>query len=480
MVCMLMGISTYAQKDTLPKFTVHFQQTLVEQYHPDFYSANPVSLQRTSSGVGGSLTGGRTLYSGTEKCMSSTSTLYIGLNVAHNLEFYLNPEVAGGSGFSGCNGIAGFPNGETFRVGDPSPTFYIARAFFMYNIPLNKEKTYREEDQNTLPAFVSSERIMINFGKYSISDFFDGNVSSHDPKTSLSNWALMDCPAWDYPSNTRGYTWALNAKLIKKKYVLRLSTAVNALWSNGLVTANNNFMPTGMDYIRAHGEIAELIFPIVKKGNSNQFIKLMVWANHADMGSYAEATNILSHNLSDSVRLITSSSNLVSPAMDSSRNKLKSPYYGKYGFVANWEKIVKKDRVFVRVGWNDGKRESWMYTEVDQSLSFGTFIGCDKLKRPNDKIRVAVAINGISKEHMSYLQNGGYGFIIGDGGEVIGNKWVSNYQKQNVAESIVELQYNYQYSFLNLSPDVQFIVNPGYNINRGPVWVFGLRAHMYL
>jgi high affinity Mn2+ porin len=119
-----------------------------------------------------------------------------------------------------------------------------------------------------------------------------------------------------------------------------------------------------------------------------------------------------------------------------------------------------------------------MYTEIDQSISFGTFLGCDRIKRPNDKIRIACAINGISKDHMEYLRNGGYGFIIGDGLNPVTNK--SNYTKGFGAETIIEAQYNYQYQFLNFSPDIQWIANPGYNVARGPVWVFGLRAHMYI
>jgi len=38
-----------------------------------------------------------------------------------NAEAYVNPELSGGSGLSQVTGIAGFPNGETFRIGNPSP-----------------------------------------------------------------------------------------------------------------------------------------------------------------------------------------------------------------------------------------------------------------------------------------------------------------------------------------------------------------------
>ena len=439
--------------------SLHVQQTFVMQYHPAFHSSSPL--------------GDKSLNNAAENNLSSTTTLYFGTKTWKNGEFYFNPEVAAGSGFSGATGMAGFSNGETFRVGSPAPSVYIARLFFRQLIPLSKEQTYRSEDQNILARMVPVERLIITLGKFSLSDIFDQNVTSHDPKASLLNWAMMDAGAWDYPSNTRGYTYALSVKLVKKKFIMRFCTAVNALWSNGQVATG--FMPTPKNYADAHGENIEFILPL-KKDFSNT-LKVMVYANHGRMASYQDAIKSLQNDTSLANREVVgtptalndSTSHLVSPALDKLRGK-SGPYYGKWGVVINWEMtFAKKNMVFARLSWNDGKHETWMYTEIDESICVGTFLACDLIKRPDDKFRIAVAVNGLSKDHANYLKAGGYGFIIGDG--------LGHYPHGISPECILEAQYNFHYLMLTLSPDYQFILNPAYNSARGPVHVLSLRAH---
>jgi high affinity Mn2+ porin len=284
---------------------------------------------------------------------------------------------------------------------------------------------------------------------------------------------MMDAGAWDYPSNTRGYTYALSIKLVKKKFILRACTAVNALWSNGMVT--EGFIATPKNYADAHGENIEAIVPL--KADQSNIIKLMVFANHGRMASYADATRSLLADTSAANREVVgsptslndSSSHLVSPALDRLRGK-GGPYYGKWGVVLGWEMtIAKKNMIFARASWNDGHHETWMYTEIDESFCAGTFLACDLIKRPDDKFRFAVAVNGLSKDHAAYLKAGGYGFIIGDG--------LEHYPKGIKPEFIIEAQYNLKYLMMTISPDYQLIVNPAYNPSRGPVNVLGLRAH---
>jgi high affinity Mn2+ porin len=298
-------------------------------------------------------------------------------------------------------------------------------------------------------------------------------VTSHDPKGSLLNWAMMDAGAWDYPSNTRGYTYALSIKVVKKQFILRFCTAVNPLWSNGPVTTG--FIATPKNYADAHGENVEAIVPL-KKDFSNT-IKLMIFANHGRMASYKDAIRSLQNDTSAAnrdvvgspVSLDDSSSHLVSPAMDKLRGK-GGPYYGKWGIVLGWEMtIAKKNMIFARASWNNAIRETWMYTEIDESLCVGAFLACDLIKRPDDKFRIAFAVNGLSKDHGDYLKAGGYGFIIGDG--------LGHYPHGISPECILEAQYNLHYLMMTISPDYQLIINPGYNSARGPVNVLGIRAH---
>jgi high affinity Mn2+ porin len=145
--------------------------------------------------------------------------------------------------------------------------------------------------------------------------------------------------------------------------------------------------------------------------------------------------------------------------------------YGKhkYGFGISADQYLTKDfGVFAKVSYNDGKTETWYFTEIDRSLSFGGVLKGNSWKRSDDELGLAFVANGLSAPHRDYLAAGGYGFIIGDG-------------KLNYAhELIAELYYKvnaYQKKFW-LSPDYQFILNPAYNKDRGPVNVFSLRAHV--
>ena len=76
-------------------------------------------------------------------------------------------------------------------------------------------------------------------------------------------------------------------------------------------------------------------------------------------------------------------------------------------------------------------------------------------------------VNGISGEHIAFLNAGGLGILIGDG-------QLPNYG----LEKIFEAYYSYALTAATrLSFDYQFVVNPGYNADRGPVNVFAARFH---
>ena len=141
----------------------------------------------------------------------------------------------------------------------------------------------------------------------------------------------------------------------------------------------------------------------------------------------------------------------------------------KYGFGISADQYLTKDfGVFAKVSYNNGKTETWYFTEIDRSLSFGGVIKGSSWNRGDDELGLAFVANGISNAHRDYLAAGGYGFIIGDGKLNYGT------------EFIAELDYKinaYQGKFW-LTPGYQFLLNPAYNKDRGPVNVFSLRAHV--
>jgi carbohydrate-selective porin OprB len=140
----------------------------------------------------------------------------------------------------------------------------------------------------------------------------------------------------------------------------------------------------------------------------------------------------------------------------------------KYGFGINFEQPLADDGetgIFGRAGWNDGATESFAFTEADRTVSIGAQISGAAWFRPADHIGIAFDANDLSDPHADYLAAGGLGFILGDG------------RLHRGAEIITEAYYSLQLlSWFAVSVDYQFIKNPGYSQDRGPVSVVSLRA----
>ena len=142
----------------------------------------------------------------------------------------------------------------------------------------------------------------------------------------------------------------------------------------------------------------------------------------------------------------------------------------KYGFAFNLEQPLADDGetgLFARGGWNDGATETFAYTEADRTVSLGAQIAGSAWSRPDDRIGIAIDANGLSAAHADYLAAGGLGFELGDGRLHRGD------------EIITEAYYSLQLlPWFAATVDYQFIKNPGYNQDRGPVSVVSLRGHL--
>jgi carbohydrate-selective porin OprB len=130
--------------------------------------------------------------------------------------------------------------------------------------------------------------------------------------------------------------------------------------------------------------------------------------------------------------------------------------------------------MFVRLGWQDGKTEDFVFTEVDRVLSAGAQLSGVHWQRGEDRLGVAAAVEGLSAAHREYLASGGAGFLLDDGALAYGH------------EEILEAYYRAQWTWTRgacalraqLSPDFQYIQNPGFNQARGPVRFYALRLHL--
>lgn len=406
----------------------HYQSTVITQQHPAFSAkySGVNSLDHTS-----------------EFHSSISSTLYFGARLWKGASAYFNPELSGGEGFSRTTGIAGFPNGEVYRVSDPKPHIYIARIYFTQVIALGNTYSAAEDELNQLASVVPDTYFSITAGKFSLMDFFDDNAFSHDPRTQFYNWALMGNGAWDYAANTRGYTNGVIFTYHRPGWDVRTAWVMVSIVANGQVM-EQNMLRAGAWSI----EYEKHYFFGGKAGT----LRLISFLNRANMGSYKQAIQ-------------WGMDNAVTPSVDSVADGIKS----KYGFGVNLEQQLGRSAgLFLRASWNDGLNETWEFTEIDRAFSLGIVWNGAPWHRSHDNLGMAQIINGLSPDHRDYLKAGGSGFIIGDG--------TLSYQP----EMITEVYYSFMLgnTHMTLSPDYQLIIHPAYNTDRGPVQAFGMRMHV--
>jgi high affinity Mn2+ porin len=416
-------------QDSSETVSYHFQFTGIQQAHPPFSAK---------------YTGRNSLLPTAENLLSITSTLYLGSRLWKGGEIYFDPELAGGSGFSSTTGIAGFPNGEIYRVDNPAPRVFVARLFLRQHFALGDEMENTDPDQNQIAGPLPKSRLTVTVGKFSLTDVFDGNKYSHDARTQFLNWALWSGAAWDYAADTRGYDWGVIMEFHLPLWLVNFAAVMVPSYANGPYFDH--------DIGRAYSLNLEVVKPYSISGLDGR-LHLIVFLNHAAMGNYRDAIDRA---------LLTGSA----PDID-----LTNSYCSKYGFVISAEQALGGTAgLFSRFSWNDGKTETWAFTEIDRSFHAGVTIYGDAWGRRQDNAGVAYAVNALSPDHREYLARGGYGFLIGDG--------ALSYALEHIAEAYYCARL---FPSFSLTLDDQVVLNPAYNRDRGPfVNVFALRGHVEL
>ncbi|MBB3058978.1 carbohydrate porin [Mucilaginibacter gotjawali] len=420
-------IQTAFAQDTVKQedFSFHFQQTIITQDKPGFHAA--YSGQNSLSALN-------------ETQTSLTATFFGNARLWKGAQVIFDPELSGGAGLSKTLGVAGFPNGETFRVGSVQNKIYIARLFFQQYFEWGKEKDTLESDQLQLAGLRSKRYFSFGIGKFNMGDFFDQNNFSHDPRSQFMNWALMDNAAWDYPANTRGYVLGAYTEFGQPAWTLRFAFTMN------VTQANSSTWDAKIGKANTQTVEFEKRYTI---GGEKGTLRILGFLNNGKFGNYEQAIAL----------------NSAAPNVDTTQA------YGRHkvGFGVNADQYLTKDfGVFAKASYNDGHTQTWFFTEIDRSFTFGGLLKGTGWKRKDDEMGLAFVANGLSAPHRQYLADGGYGFLIGDG--------KLNYAPEMIAEFYYKLNA-YQNKFF-LSPDYQFIINPAYNHDRGPVNVFSIRAHI--
>jgi len=384
--------------------------------------------------------GPNSLRSDAERAVSRVWTIYTGITLPRHTELLLDIESAGGAGLSDALGLAGFTNLDVVRNPSLGSAPYVARAMVHVTVPLGGATVDVAPSPLSLAAHVPARRIEIRAGKLGMADFFDVNAVGSDSHLQFTNWTIDNNGAYDYAADTRGYTYAAIAEYDTPKWSVRFGEALMPKVANGI---DIDWNPA-----RARAENLELEL----RAAPGLAIRLLGYANHANMGSYRQAIDAFLEGRDPK------------PDVTASRQ----PGRVKTGVAVNAEYTFPAFvRVFGRAGWNEGDHESFAYTEVNTSAQAGGDLGGALWNRSNDRLGIAIVSNGLSTAHRTYLALGGVGFLLGDG--------TLRYGRENIVETYYTAHL---WRGVSAAAGLQYIRDPGYNRDRGPALVEMLRLHL--
>lgn len=411
---------------------------------PFWFGAEANSILQAHPSFPAAYTGPNSLRPGREAALSGLFTMFLAYAPFRSTELILDPEMALGEGLSDTLGAAGATNLDVVRNPTLSHAPYIGRAEIHQIVPLSDDWIGNEDRGpiSSLPR-LPAHRLEFRFGKMSAADLFDVNPAGSDSHLQFMNWAVDNNGAYDYPADTRGYTYGLVSEYQGPRVEVRLGEMLMPTVANGL--------DLDLDATKSRSDNLEVEVKYARRRGWNGTARLLAYQNRAGMGNYEEA--IAAARTAGSAPDITA---------------VRRPGAVKRGVGLNlFQEVAEVTRLFARLGWNDGRNESFAYTEIDDTVELGGDVWGTPWRRSTDKVGLAFVSNGISDAHREYLRLGGLGFLLGDGGLTYAR------------ETIVEQYYNvHVWRGMSLAEDLQLIANPGYNSARGPVWVYSLRGHL--
>jgi high affinity Mn2+ porin len=416
---------------TADVFAVHGQATYVQQSYPAFRSP----YEGTNS-----LTGGA------QSKETFDLTLSTGVKLWRGAEFWANPEIDQGFGFDNTHGAAGFPSAESYKLGSSTPYARVQRAFLRQTINLGGETEEVPDDFYQFKGTRSTDRLVFTVGRFGIVDIFDTNRYANNPKADFLNWSLVNAGTFDYAGDGWGYTYGAAAEWYTGRWTLRGGVFDLSVTPAGGVSPLAYALDPTFQQFQMVGEIEERHELWGQPGK----IKLTGFLSRGSAGDFSNAVALAQ---------VT--------GMPADINAVRS-YTSRPGVSLNIEQqITETLGAFFRAGWADGNIEPWDFTDIDRTVSGGLSINGKSWGRPDDTIGIAGVINGISDAHIAFLNAGGLGILVGDG-------QLPNYR----TEKILEAYYSYALTAsTRLTFDYQFLANPGYNADRGPVNIFAARAH---
>jgi high affinity Mn2+ porin len=352
-------------------------------------------------------------------------SLFLGGRLWEGAQAQVNPELLQGFGLSNSTGIAGFPNGEAFKVGTTFPVAKVSRAFL----------------QQTLAR--PGDRLTITVGKYAVVDLFDDNRYAHDSRSGFLNWTINELGAFDMASPAFNYTYGATAEWYRAWWTVRAGFFLEPTRPNSeeIDTTFRQFQP--VVELEARQQV----------GGWPGKLKLLAFGKRVEAGTFTAALD-----------LAQATGEAPSTAL------VRDHLAWGYGGGLNLEQQVTANLgIFARASLQDGQYEEFSFTQVEESVSAGLVWTGARWGRAADALGLGAVANGIFARERAYLAAGGAGIILGDGALDYG------------IEEIVEIYYKLvPLDWAALTLDYQFVNHPAFNRDRGPVSVFGVRVHLEL
>ena len=410
-------------------WAVHFQSTGTWFFQPGFTSPyqGPQSLSPAANGR-----------------ETFDATLFLGVRPWQGGELWFNPEIDQGFGLADTFGAAGFVSGEAYKVGAQDPYFLVQRLFLRQTFDLAGDVQTIDPAINQLGGSQTANRVIVTLGKISVPDIFDNNAYAHDSKNDVLNWANLDGGAFDYAANAWGYTYGGAVEWYQDWWALR-----GGAFNLSNIPNSKNIDPRVLAQYQAITE-AEARYDLAGQPGK---LRVLYWISRGRLGTY-----------DDAIALAEATGTTPSTA-------LVRRYRSKDGAALSWEQqIMPNFGIFLRASASQGSVEADEFTDINKSLALGTQLNGALWGRPDDEIVTSFIADSISHAGKLYLEDGGLGILVGDGR-------LPHAGPEQICETYYALPI---YKYTHVTLDYQFINNPGYNSQRGPVSVFALRLHIQL
>lgn len=367
---------------------------------------------------------------------TQTVDLVLGRRLWHNAELIGVLNLSHGSGLSQGRGVGAGLSAEAFHGGVEDVSVMLPRLFLRQTFDISYDAFGVDDDPMRFAGPLAIERVTLTIGRFAAWDFFDNNTYAHDPRTQFVAWALSGAGAFDIASDAAGFTngavlewengaWAVRAgafQVAREQGGARLDSRIGSAWQ-ALLQFDRRWW----------------------RGRFPGVARLLLGASRTRSGLWKSLT---------------------AAAREGDLSGQDGRTFRTKAMVAiNLEQALNDSLgVFLRLGWNDGRSQDWMLTDMDWSVSAGVAINGWTWERFNDTVGIAANLGGLSTGQRRWLEAGGSGFVIGSG------------RIRYAPEALFETYYDAQLApGLHAALGAQLVFNPGYDANRGPAPVLFAR-----